>query len=136
MEIAIGIIGLIIAILTFYYSFFRKPKEELDNLKIQFKPTQQLSKKLQVELENYINATDSWNHPMFPNISFGAYLTEMKESYKENLSDDLYKKLDTLNLTKPIIRSRTKSLETQFNALQQLQIELRIRSRKVLHNES
>ncbi len=72
---------------------------------------------------------------MFANISFGAYLTEMKESYEENLSDELYNSLDTLNLTKPIIKSMIKSLETQFSALQQIQIELRIRSRENLDTE-
>jgi len=130
MENIIGVIGIAIALLTFWYSFHRKPTEELDHLKVQYKSTQQLSKELQIELENYINKTNSWDAPLFPNISYGSYLTEMKESYKKNLSDDLYNKLDSLNLTKPIIQSMTKSLETQFNALQQIQIALRIQNRK------
>ena len=130
MEITIGIIGLVIAIITFWYSFYRKPKEELEHLKIQFKSTQKLSKELQGELENYITRTDSWDLQMFPNISFRSYLTEMKESYKKNLSDELYNTLDSMNLTKPIIQSMTKSIETQFDALNQIQIELRIRTRQ------
>ncbi|SHG83138.1 hypothetical protein [Flagellimonas flava] len=131
MEIFIGILGLVIAILTFWYSFYRKPKEELNHLKVQFKATQKLSKDLQVELERYITETNSWDHQMFTNISFGSYLTEMKESYKQNLSDELYDKLDNLDLTKSTILSMTKSIETQFNALQQIQIEIRMRSREI-----
>ena len=130
MEILITIIGLIIALLTFWYSFYRKPKEELDHLKVQFNATQQLSKEVQRELENYINNTKSREQLMYPNITFGSYLIEMRESYKENLSDDLYNKLNNLKLTKPIIKSMTESLETQFKALQQIQIELKIRNRQ------
>ncbi|MFT7901307.1 hypothetical protein VBY74_15140 [Tenacibaculum ascidiaceicola] len=130
MENIIGVIGVLIAMLTFWYSFYRKPNDELEHLKAQYKSTQQLSKELQVELENYIKKTNSWDTPLFPNISYGSYLIEMKESYKENLSDDLYNKLDTMNLTKPIIKSMVNSLETQFNALQQIQIVLRMQNRK------
>ena len=129
MEKIIGIIGLMIAILTFWFSFCRKPKEELEHLKVLFKSTQKISQDLQIELDNYINETESWDLDMFPNISFSSYLTEMKNSYKENLSDELYNKLNTLELTKPIIVSMTKSLENQFNTLQHIQIELRMRKK-------
>ncbi len=129
MEIIIGILGLIIAVLTFWYSFYKKPKEELLHLKAQFKATQKLSENLQVELENYIAKTNSADQPIFPNISFGSYLNEMKESYKENLSDELYNKLDNLNLSKSINQSMIESLETQFSALQQIQIEIKMRGR-------
>lgn len=129
MEIFIGIFGLIIAIATFWYSFKRKPKEELQFLKLQFRSTQKLLKDLQIELEDFINKNLCSELEMFPNISFSCYLSEMKSSSKENLSEELYDKIDEMELTKPIIKSMTKSLENQFNELQKIQTELSMRER-------
>ena len=43
MEITIGILTLLVAILTLKLQFFSKPQEELKHLQIQFKATQELS---------------------------------------------------------------------------------------------
>ncbi|WP_159020118.1 hypothetical protein [Algibacter sp. L3A6] len=130
MENIIAIISLVIAALTFWFTFQSKPKEELDNLKVLFKSTQNISQDLQIELENYINKTESGDLDIFPNISFSTYLAELKKSSKENLSDELYNKFDTMGLTKPVIDSMSKSLENQFNGLQHTLIQLRMRDRQ------
>jgi len=131
LEILIGIFGLIIAIATFWYSFFRKPKEELLHLKAQFKATQSISKELQSEIEKYISKTGRGDELMFSNISYSSYLNTLKETYKENLSDELYAKLERLNLTKSIIHSMIKSLDSQFSALQHMLIEMRIKNKRI-----
>ena len=131
MEILIAILGLIVAIITLWYSYFRKPKEEFHHLKVQFKATQGMSKELQSELEDYINKTGSGDEFIFQNISYSSYLNVLKESYKENLSDDLLYRLDELNLSKSIIESMIKSLDKQFSELQQILIEIRIRKQNI-----
>ena len=131
MEALIGIFGLIVAIITLWYSFFRKPKEELQHLKAQFKATQSISKELQSEIENYISKTGRGDELMFSNISYSSYLNTLKESYKENLSDELYNKLERLNLSKSIINSMIKSLDGQFAALQHILIEMKIKNKRI-----
>ncbi|MCG6189265.1 hypothetical protein [Maribellus maritimus] len=127
MEILIGLVALIVAILTFKFSFFRKPKDELEHLKIQFKATQNLSNKIQNELTIYISKNNASNEIIFGDITCSRYLSKMKESSEKNLSDKLFDNFDELKLTKPTILSMTKSLEEQFNALLQVQtfIELK-----------
>lgn len=127
MEILIGLLALIIAILTFKFSFFRKPKEELEHLKIQFRTTQNLSIKVQKELAIYITKNNASNEVLFGNVTCSVYLTKMKESFEKNLSDKLFNNLDELKLTKSIILSMTKSLEEQFNALLQVQTFLELK---------
>lgn len=129
MDIVVGILGLIIASVSFYYGFFRKPKEELEHLKIQFKSTQNLSKKLQKELYYLIENNNCGDDTMFDGVTYTQYLNELKLGYDEHLSNNLYSKLENLDLTKPIINSMTKSLENQFSALQEIQTKLRIMNR-------
>lgn len=131
MEILIAILGLIVAIIALWYSHFRKPKEEFHHLKVQFRATQSMSKELQSELEDYINKTGSGDEFIFQNISYTSYLNVLKESYKENLSDDLLYRLDELNLSKSIIESMIKSLDKQFSELQQILIEIKIRRQNI-----
>jgi len=126
MEIIIGILGLLIAIITFYFSYFKEPKEEIDHLKVQFRATQSLSKEVQNKIEKYATKTNSWDKLILPNITFEAYLKQMKEAYDENLSDELFKRLFNTKLTKPNIQSMTKSLETQFSALQQMNTQAKV----------
>ncbi|TXN37416.1 hypothetical protein FVB32_03790 [Flagellimonas hymeniacidonis] len=126
MEIIIGVLGLVIAWLTFKYTFFSKPTEELNHLKLQFRSNQKLSQEVQKALESYIIDANAADDYIFPNITFLNYLTEMKESYDNNLSDKLYDELTKLNLPKSTILSMTKSLETQFSALLETQTALRL----------
>ncbi|MEM8507908.1 MAG: hypothetical protein AAF717_08765 [Bacteroidota bacterium] len=131
MEIIIAILGLLVAILTFWYSFYRKPKEELEHFIVQFKSTQSISKQLQIELESFIQNANCGSEEMFRNITFDSYLEELKESYQQNLSDKLLEKVTNTNPTKSIILSMTRSLENQFNEIQKILIEIRIRNKEL-----
>jgi hypothetical protein len=129
MDIAIGIFGLIIGFITLYYSFFRKPKEELEHLKTQFKSTQNLSKKLQIELACFIESNSCGDEIMFNGVTYTQYLTQLKLGFEEYLSDNLYSKLENHSLSKQIINSMIKSLENQFSDLQEIQMKLKIMNR-------
>lgn len=129
MEIIIGVLGLVIAGLTFKYTFFSKPTEELNHLKLQFRSNQKLSQEVQKELEDYIIKANAADDFIFPNITFQNYLTEIRETHAENLSDKLYDKLNELTLPKSTILSMTKSLETQFAGLLETQTKIRLLNR-------
>lgn len=131
MGIVISIIGVLIAGWAIKLQFFSKPQEELDLLKLQFRTTQKLSLQVQKELEDLIIQYNGWYREMFPNITYGAYLEEMKSSYKKNLSDELLNNIVSLNPTKSTIMSMIKSLETQFEALNQVQSQLNILRRQL-----
>lgn len=122
----IGILGVVIAILTFGLQFFSKPKEEFNHLKIQFKATQKLSLQVQSELEQYIIKYDAENKYMFSGMTYKACLTEMRRSFKENLSDEIFNKIESLKLSKTNINSMNESLKTQYSALSQIHSQLRI----------
>lgn len=122
----IGILGVVIAILTFGLQFFSRPKEEFNHLKIQFKATQKLSLQVQSELEQYIIKYDAENKYMFPGMTYKACLAEMRRSFKENLSDEIFNKIESLKLSKTNINSMNESLKTQYSALSQIHSQLRI----------
>ena len=131
MEIALTVIGILIAIFTLYYTSFRKPTDELNNFKAQFRATQKLSRLVQKDIEEYADRTNSWGKPIFPEISFRTYLNALKDSYEENLSDKCFTNILELKLTKLNIESMTKSLETQQSALLQIQAESKMRLRQL-----
>jgi len=124
MEITIGILTLLVAIFTLKLQFFSKPKEELEYLQIQFKATQKLSLQVQNELEQFIFEYCAGENEIFPGVRYKDYLAKMKESFKENLSDEVYNRVISLKLSKSNINSMAKSLETQFTALSQIHVNL------------
>jgi len=129
LKVILPICLLIIAIFTFIKQFYSKPVEEFNHLKAQFKATQKLSLEFQSELEALVSKYNAYNSIMFhPNITYGAYLSQLKESFKINLSDEVYNQLllDRAIYTKSNIESFTRSLEAQFNELLKLQNEARI----------
>lgn len=130
MNIILGIIGVFIAGATFYFTFYRKPINELNHLKLQFKMTQSISNETQKDIERFADKTDCWNEQIFQGITFREYLRELKDSYQENLSDKLLNDFDNLNLSKSNIESMTKSLEEQFSALQQIQIATKMKMKE------
>ena len=74
MEIIIGILALIIAILTFKFSFFKKPTKELELLKVQFRATQKLSKEVEQNLILHIRDNNASNEILFGDITCEKYL--------------------------------------------------------------
>lgn len=127
MEIALSIIGIFIAIATFYYSFYRRPTPELNNLKALYRATQRLSLSVQQDIEEYANRTNSWDNLMFEGITFRTYLSQMKNSYNENLSNKLFDSLTELKLSRPNIKSMTSSLETQQSSLLQMHSKVKMK---------
>lgn len=130
MEIVIGFIGIILTVFIIKKIFYSKPNEEFKHLQVQFKSTQRLSLEVQKELEELIIKNNAWESEIFPGIKYGSYLEEMKQSFKNNLSNDVFANLKEINLTKSNIASMTKSLEDQFGALSQMQSQTRILSRQ------
>ena len=115
MEI-IPITGVVLAAITFIYQFYLKPKEKFSHLKIQFRATQRLSLR--------IDMYDTRNQFLMPGITYQDYLSLMEKSYDENLSDKLLEKISSLKLSESNIDSMTKSLEIQFEALSQIDVQL------------
>ncbi|WP_114900904.1 hypothetical protein [Kordia sp. SMS9] len=137
MEITIGILGFIIAIIAiidFKYGFFSKPaekekleeEEEIDPLEAQFKATQKLSEEVQLDIENYILKANAAHKLLFKDMTFSNYLTHMRETHHENLSDSLYERLSNLELTKSNTVFIIKSLEYQFSALLQIKNKMQL----------
>jgi len=121
LEIALAVLTIIIGILQIIPQYTSKPKEEHENLKILFKSTQNISKRIQIKIENYISKHDNPNELLFENVSFESYLNLLRDSYHEFLNNNLYSKIEDNNYSKSTIKSMTKSLETQINNL--LEIE-------------
>ena len=112
MEITIGILTLLVAILTLKLQFFSKPQEELKHLQVQ------------KELEQFIFEYHVGENEIFSGVRYKDYLAEMKKSFRENLSDEIFNRAISFKLSKSNIYSMTKSLETQFEALSQIHINL------------
>jgi hypothetical protein len=138
MEITIGILGFVIEIIAIEYFFFSKHKEEkeeeqIDPLEAKFKATQKLSEEVQLDIENYILKADASDQLLFKDMTFSEYLAHLKETHRENLSDNLYERLRNLELTKSNSVFIIKSLEFQFSAL--LQIKNKIQLLELLYSK-
>ena len=94
-------------------------------MKIQFKATQRLSLQVQEELRKFIEKYDAGDQFLMPGITYQAYLAQMERSFDENLSDRLLKEVESLKPSDYTIDSMLKSLETQFEALSQIDTQLR-----------
>ena len=94
-------------------------------MKIQFKATQKLSLQVQAELREFIEKYNAENQFLMPGITYQAYLAQMERSFNENLSDRLLEKVESLKPSDSTIDSMLKSLETQFEALLQIDTQLR-----------
>lgn len=108
--LVLTIIGVILSAYAVKLQFFSKPKEELQHLRIQFRATQRLSKQVQEDLEILINCYNMGDCIIFPGTTYCNYLESMKKSYNENLSDDLIKNIEALDVSKSNLLSMTKSL--------------------------
>ncbi|MNU24749.1 hypothetical protein D3C71_130800 [compost metagenome] len=87
--------------------------------------TRALSQEVQKLIENYICQYDASNKLMYDGITFGQYLNLMKTKFNESFNDEMFRFLDSKELSKPTIESMTKSLEQQFSSLQQVQCQMK-----------
>lgn len=128
MELFIAFLGLIIAWKT--YQITVKPKivepiEEKNNLLLNYKATQSTSLEVQRLIQEYIDDKNGGNEEMYPGITFQQFLDTMKSEFDKSLSDKLFNELkENKDLTKSIIASMLKMIETQHNALLQLKTQL------------
>lgn len=113
----IAVVGVIIAIITLKLQFFSKPKEDILLFKTQFRATQSLSLQLQKELGELIYNNNARESYIFPDIKYGTYYDELISSFNENLSDEVFNKLEINSYPKPMIISMTRSLEQQAENL-------------------
>ncbi|RFZ91880.1 hypothetical protein D0C36_10545 [Mucilaginibacter conchicola] len=121
IELTIGILGLIVAGLTYKKTFLEKPKAELEHLVLQFKMTQRKSIEVRTKLREYAEEHQAYSKELFSGITIGSYLIMLEESYNKNLNDDLLMQIKELNPSKLILDSMNKSLGDQVNALIQVE---------------
>lgn len=133
LNILIGVVGLLLTLAGLIYSrntfqkeYVDKPNEEKQNLIIQFKATQSLSKKLYVDLLAVVERNNAFEQEAWPSITYRQYLEELENSHKTNLSDEC---LDAFKSDIPsgTIQSMTRSLEQQFDALNLMYTDVKVR---------
>lgn len=116
-EVAIGVLGLLIAGLTYKKTYLDRPKEELEHFILQFKATQSTSKKVRKQLQLYAEENNAYEQEIFGGITVRNYLIMMEESFDKNLSDDLLKEVLNLKPSKLLLISMTEGLNKQLDAL-------------------
>lgn len=130
-NLLIGIIGLIVAIAAYNLSrktykkdYEEKPDDDKLHLTAQFRSTQTLSKQVYKNLLAHVERYNAYDQFMFPGITYRAYISKLLESHGAggNLSDETLENVLSLwpipDLT---LQSMCKSLETQFEALNEIQ---------------
>jgi hypothetical protein len=126
MEIFIGIVGLLIAWLTYQKTFHSVPDttEYKENMLAVFITTQKLSLEVQSLVQQYIDEKDGANKEMYPNITFQEFLHIAKDEFDKSLSDKLYQDLKGKDFTKSNIETLLRMIETQNNSLIELRNQL------------
>ena len=89
INIIIGVAGLLLTVIGLMYSqntfkkeYVDKPNEEKQNLLIQFKATQTLSKKLYAELFAIVERNNAFEQEAWPGITYRKYLDELENSHQ------------------------------------------------------
>ena len=118
------VIGVIIAVLTFWMTFFRKPsiKEEMEALTVSFKANQTLSQQITEDLFKLATEANGWQSEFSPGVTYRVAYEMIVANHEKTLSDRLLENVKAENPTKSIIASMQKSLESQFTELQKLQM--------------
>jgi UDP-N-acetyl-D-mannosaminuronate dehydrogenase len=120
IEIIIGVLGLIIAWITYVKTFHSKPNEEKESFLALFRVTQSLSKELSVIMTNYANKKNAWNSQLYEGITYKSFIEALKESQSTNLSNELFEKLKATDFTKSNIALMQQSLQAQHDDLQKM----------------
>lgn len=118
------IIGAVIAILTFWLTFFRKPdtKEEIQALTVSFMSNQALSQRVITDLYKLANEANGWQAEFSPGVTYRVAYEMLVTNHEKTLSDRSLENIKTLTLTKPLIASMQKSLDNQFIELQKIEM--------------
>lgn len=121
IEIAIGILGLLIAWFTYQKTFLDKPKEEIEHLKVQFRASQTTSMKVRTDLIRLSQVYGMGSSELFKGMTIDNYIGLMKETYEKNLSDELLDNMLKLKPSRSLLKSMINSLEKQHNELIRLE---------------
>lgn len=132
--IIVAILTTIITLIGYKFQFFSKPKKELEHLKLQFRMNQELSFKVQTNIEKLIKDYNLGNEYIFDGMKYKAYYNELIKHQKESLSNERYSELDLFKKNKEIILSATRNLESQFSALNQVHIQTNIKLDEIKNN--
>jgi hypothetical protein len=118
------IIGTVIAILTFWLTFFRKPdtKEEMEALTVSFMSNQTLSQRIITDLYNLANEANGWQAEFSPGVTYQVAYEMLVTNHENTLSDRSLENIKTLKLTTSLIASMQKSLDNQFIELQKIEM--------------
>jgi len=135
INIAIGIVGLILAYLgvayarkTFKKDHIEKPNENKLHLQASFMATRKLSQDLYNELHEFATRKNYFDEQMWPGVTYRIYMQELLNSQNSNLSEEVLKNTLSLELPEMSIQSMSKSLDDQFNALMLVRNELKMKS--------
>lgn len=123
-------IPVILSVVIYFLS--KNTNAERNHLLILFKANQRLSKKIQEELEKFIEEFNASNAIAFPerNITYGTWLELMSEEYKSYLSDERYDSVRKMKVSKPALLSMIDSLNKQNEALRLLEIDMNLVTKK------
>ena len=127
IEVIIGAGALVISYLTYVNKYHSKYKEERTHLLIHFKATQTLSKEVQKLLNQYVVKYGAFNHDMYPGVSYSTAIKTMQEQHKVNLNDSFINMILNQKMPKQTIETLTKSVEGQYQALQQIKNEMLVK---------
>lgn len=141
INIVIGTVGLILAYVSVDYArkafrkdHIEKPSEEKQHLLAQFKTNQTLSRQTYDVLYKFSVYYDAFDKEVWPGqgILYATILDEIKKSHEEgNLSDNQYADLKQRDISSITIQSHIKSLEQQFEALNLIYQEFRLKTQNI-----
>lgn len=115
----IGILALIYVVKTYKKEHVDKPVENKGHLLLQFNANRTITMQLIEALREFTRKNNNIDELMFPNITFRAYIETLENNLSTgNLSSKYLKVIASDDLTQPTIDSMVRSLEGQFNGLQ------------------
>ncbi|OQP44140.1 hypothetical protein A4H97_33600 [Niastella yeongjuensis] len=120
------IIGTVITLLTFWLTFFRKPetKEEMEALTVTFMSNQTLSQRIITDMYKLANEANGWQAEFSNGVTYQVAYEMLVSNHEKTLSDRSLENIKTLKLTKSLIASMQKSLDSQFIELQKLEMSI------------
>ena len=113
MELAIGVVGLVIAWLTYQKTFLSQPTEEKENLLLNIRANQRLSREVLEELTTFGEQNNAFDEIMFCKIPLGKYIHLMRTEHAKNLSEEIYQNIKNSKLSKATINSMMDSIMAQ-----------------------
>lgn len=130
----IAIAGLVIAAIALLYTALTYKKDHVDKTKdgrahllAQFNANRTLTKQVIDSLKGYTSKRNSLDSFMFPNITYRSYIEELEEGLSNgNLSVMHLDFIRREDMTAENINSMVRSLEAQFQALQEIQTTTRL----------